>query len=65
MTVFGLLAVVAATAQPVVEDTGWDPGAFLVQLSLAAGYNISCAVYVSDYSRYLPADAAHGKSAAA
>ncbi|CAH0229887.1 hypothetical protein SRABI26_02621 [Arthrobacter sp. Bi26] len=36
-----------------------------MQLSLDAGYNISYAVYVSDYSRYLPADAAHRKSAAA
>ena len=34
---------------------GWDGTAFLVQFSLAAGYNISYAVYVSDYSRYLPA----------
>jgi NCS1 nucleoside transporter family len=28
--------------------------AFLIQLSAAAGYQISYAVYVSDYSRYLP-----------
>jgi NCS1 family nucleobase:cation symporter-1 len=43
----------AASASP----TGWNGTAFLVQLSLAAGYNISYAVYVSDYSRYLPENA--------
>jgi nucleobase:cation symporter-1, NCS1 family len=43
----------AASATP----AGWNGTAFLVQLSLAAGYNISYAVYVSDYSRYLPEDA--------
>lgn len=35
---------------------GWDGTAFLVQFSLAAGYNISYSVYVSDYSRYLPSN---------
>jgi nucleobase:cation symporter-1, NCS1 family len=29
---------------------------FLAQLGVAAGYQISWAIYVSDYSRYLPAD---------
>jgi NCS1 family nucleobase:cation symporter-1 len=63
---FGLLTLVAATslpatAPPVVEGAGWNPGVFLIQLSLAAGYNISYSVYVSDYSRYLPADAPRGK----
>jgi NCS1 family nucleobase:cation symporter-1 len=43
----------AAAASP----GGWNGTAFLVQLSLAAGYNISYAVYVSDYSRYLPENA--------
>ena len=38
-----------------------DPGgftwlAFMAQLSAAAAYNITYAPYVSDYSRYLPAD---------
>lgn len=32
----------------------WTTVGFLVQFSLAAGYNISYAVYVSDYTRYLP-----------
>jgi NCS1 family nucleobase:cation symporter-1 len=40
---------------------GWDGTAFLVQFSLAAGYNISYAIYVSDYSRYLPAKASAPK----
>lgn len=43
-----------ATAASAAAAPGWDITAFLVQFSLAAGYNISYAVYVSDYSRYLP-----------
>jgi NCS1 family nucleobase:cation symporter-1 len=45
-----------AAAAPPATAAGWNGTAFLVQLSLAAGYNISYAVYVSDYSRYLPED---------
>lgn len=37
-----------------VPDGGLSWGAFLVQFSAAAGYQISYSVYVSDYSRYLP-----------
>ncbi len=33
---------------------------FLGQLGVAAGYQISWAIYVSDYSRYLPPSSAHG-----
>jgi purine-cytosine permease-like protein len=44
-----------------VPSGSWNGTAFLVQFSLAAGYNISYAVYVSDYSRYLPADASAPK----
>ena len=29
---------------------------FLAQFGVVAGYQISWAIYVSDYSRYLPAD---------
>lgn len=63
---FGVLTVVAiiqlpAEFTPSVEAGSWAPAAFLVQLSLAAGYNISYAVYVSDYSRYLPADSSPRK----
>lgn len=36
---------------------GWTAPGFLAMFSLAAGYNISYAVYVSDYTRYLPATA--------
>ncbi|RZT17869.1 NCS1 nucleoside transporter family [Mycobacterium sp. BK558] len=36
---------------------GWSAPGFLALFSLAAGYNISYAVYVSDYTRYLPATA--------
>lgn len=49
------LALTTFSAPTGIEGGGWDLTAFLVQFSLAAGYNISYAVYVSDYSRYLPA----------
>jgi len=63
IAVFAVVTVVAivhfATApmahHAVAATSGWNPTAFLVQFSLAAGYNISYAVYVSDYTRYLPA----------
>ena len=57
IVVFAIVTIVAITSlQPGagVPDAGWNGTAFLVQFSLAAGYNISYAVYVSDYSRYLP-----------
>lgn len=61
IAVFGIVTILAFTVLPVAagapaETAGWNTSAFLVQLSLAAGYNISYAVYVSDYSRYLPRD---------
>ncbi len=34
----------------------FKPVAFFAQLGVVAGYQISWAIYVSDYSRYLPAD---------
>jgi NCS1 family nucleobase:cation symporter-1 len=34
----------------------FSPLAFFAQLGVVAGYQISWAIYVSDYSRYLPAD---------
>lgn len=64
---FAVVTVMAVTALPqastvtVAATPHWDTTAFLVQLSLAAGYNISYSVYVSDYSRYLPEDAPSGK----
>ncbi|MFM9919660.1 purine-cytosine permease family protein [Lacisediminihabitans sp. H27-G8] len=56
-----IIAVVHFSSVPVVPEaavatSGWNTVAFLVQLSIAAGYNISYAVYVSDYTRYLPAN---------
>lgn len=64
IVVFAILTIVAIvhfSSNPVAPGApaataGWDLTAFLVQFSLAAGYNISYAVYVSDYTRYLPAD---------
>ncbi|GAA1742760.1 purine-cytosine permease family protein [Microcella frigidaquae] len=56
---FAVVTIVALTTLPApvgIEAGGWNLNAFLVQFSLAAGYNISYAVYVSDYSRYLPAN---------
>ncbi|MBJ8344332.1 cytosine permease [Antrihabitans sp. YC2-6] len=69
IAVFAVLTVVAIvhfSTNPVALDApaataGWDTTAFLVQFSLAAGYNISYSVYVSDYTRYLPADASARK----
>src|SRR5699024_7739961 len=54
-----ITAIVHFSMQPLTpgapaSDAGWNTAAFLVQFSLAAGYNISYAVYVSDYTRYLP-----------
>lgn len=62
--VFAIVTVVAIvhfSSVPILPDaaiatSGWNPAAFLIQFSIAAGYNISYAVYVSDYTRYLPAN---------
>ncbi len=56
-----IVAIVHFSTAPLVHGAaaataGWNTPAFLVQFSLAAGYNISYAVYVSDYTRYLPAN---------
>lgn len=56
---FGVFSIYAVShfgdAAPVAEG-GWSLTGFLVMFSVAAGYQISYAVYVSDYSRYLPED---------
>lgn len=65
IVVFAIVTIVAIahfSSAPLVADApaataGWKTAAFLVQISLAAGYNISYSVYVSDYTRYLPANA--------
>ncbi|GCE00292.1 purine-cytosine permease family protein [Embleya hyalina] len=59
IAVFGVLSIGAIVNLDVSTPGGgggmsWT--AFLVVFSGAAGYQISYAVYVSDYSRYLPAD---------
>ncbi len=54
---FSIVTVLAFTTLPApsaADAGGWDLTSFLIEFSLAAGYNISYAVYVSDYSRYLP-----------
>lgn len=61
-----LLAISHFGNTPVAADAaaakaGWSSTAFLVQFSLAVGYNISYAVYVSDYTRYLPEDVSASK----
>ena len=65
IAVFGIVTLMAVTAlpgaAPIPVNAGWNTTAFLVQLSLAAGYNISYSVYVSDYSRYLPQDSSSSK----
>jgi purine-cytosine permease-like protein len=50
LTVAALMTLQADAA--VAVHLSWS--AFLIQLCAAAGYQISYAVYVSDYSRYLP-----------
>lgn len=40
---------------------GFSWAAFLTQFAAAASYNITYAPYVSDYSRYLPADTPRGR----
>lgn len=52
-TIFAILHLDGTTA---TVETGWSLSGFLVMFSVAAGYQISYSVYVSDYSRYLPSD---------
>src|ERR1700712_2391828 len=52
---------IAALTKLSIPGGAWDFGdfhivPFLGQLGVAAGYQISWAIYVSDYSRYLPPD---------
>jgi nucleobase:cation symporter-1, NCS1 family len=57
LVAFAITTVLAFTTLPApgaAHAGGWDGTGFLIEFSLAAGYNISYAVYVSDYSRYLP-----------
>lgn len=54
--VFTVWAIVHLGDAPRPVETGWSLTGFLAMFSVAAGYQISYSVYVSDYSRYLPAD---------
>ncbi|RKS77735.1 NCS1 nucleoside transporter family [Motilibacter peucedani] len=59
LVIFGLLTIGVLTLNypPGSFDLGgfkWTP--FLAQFGVVAGYQISWAIYVSDYSRYLPPD---------
>ncbi len=59
VVIFGVLtvgAIVNLDAGAQTPDAGFALTAFLTQFAAAAGYQISYAVYVSDYSRYLPPD---------
>jgi purine-cytosine permease-like protein len=56
---FGILTVVVLTLHYPVGSFNlghFDLTPFLLQFSVVAGYQISWAIYVSDYSRYLPPD---------
>ncbi len=59
--VFTVWAIVHLGDTPQPVETGWSLTGFLSMFSVAAGYQISYSVYVSDYSRYLPADTPAGK----
>jgi NCS1 nucleoside transporter family len=59
LVLFGILTIVLLTLH--YPAGSFDLGGFklvpfLVQFSVVAGYQISWAIYVSDYSRYLPPD---------
>lgn len=57
VAVFGLLTLAALLlleADTVQRHLQFSWSGFTTQLSVAAGYQISYSVYVSDYSRYLP-----------
>ena len=59
LVVFGILTIVVVLLPyPAGSfDLGhFDLAPFLLQFSVVAGYQISWAIYVSDYSRYLPPD---------
>jgi NCS1 nucleoside transporter family len=58
IVVFAILTVAVIAHYPAggahPTNHGWSFTAFLVQFAAAGGYQISYAIYVSDYSRYLP-----------
>ena len=59
LVIFGIFTIVVFTLPyPAGSfDLGhFDLAPFLLQFAVVAGYQISWAIYVSDYSRYLPPD---------
>ena len=65
LVLFGILTVLVLTLHyPAGSfDLGqFDLAPFLLQFSVVAGYQISWAIYVSDYSRYLPPDVTVSKT---
>jgi nucleobase:cation symporter-1, NCS1 family len=65
LVLFGILTVVIFTLHypSGAFDLGtFDLAPFLLQFSVVAGYQISWAIYVSDYSRYLPPDVTVAKT---
>jgi NCS1 nucleoside transporter family len=65
LVLFGILTVVVLTLH--YPSGSFDLGnfsltPFLLQFSVVAGYQISWAIYVSDYSRYLPPDVTVSKT---
>jgi NCS1 nucleoside transporter family len=60
LVIFGVftIGVIATLGLPAnsLDPGNFDLTAFLAQFGVTAGYQISWAIYVSDYSRYLPPD---------
>lgn len=64
IAVFTVVTIAAIWVLPMPtgpSELGWSTSAFLTQFAVAAGFQISYAVYVSDYSRYLPHDSSSPK----
>jgi purine-cytosine permease-like protein len=65
IVIFAVITVTAIVHFPLSGATpvssGFSMTAFLAQFAAAGGYQISYSIYVSDYSRYLPADIPDGK----
>ncbi|MGZ4472991.1 MAG: purine-cytosine permease family protein [Nocardioidaceae bacterium] len=65
LVLFGILTVVVLTLPYPAGSfdlNHFDLAPFLLQYSVVAGYQISWAIYVSDYSRYLPPDVTVSKT---
>jgi purine-cytosine permease-like protein len=59
LVIFGILTIIVLTLHYPSGSFSlgnFDLTPFLLQFSVVAGYQISWAIYVSDYSRYLPPD---------